>query len=334
ENLKLTVKEHVILEEPASSTRTLSSLQHIANDFSFGDLFFNDKPSEVENEKITAKTEVESMVQQASGGEVRQSWVCLYTLENLDIPQQVSKVVDEIVTDAVDWAIQAPLQNRFRDMPEHEKKKKKRYDLPKTPSGSPPHQLPPPPPPAAPSSSKTTTSVKYTAWTTTDTRLGPSVSSILKDLHMDDDMAPDEQLHSSDDEDVESAYIPKYQIEEYHKLLTDSVDESIIRHNVSKPLPLGGPPCQVIIQSNFFFNKDLEYLRHDSKGGRPALSISKMKVAYYPNVSLEQMVTDQMLIEEECKYDIAAMYGISHWWFQRQRFYIDRHTSDGNHRVV
>nr|GEV55021.1 hypothetical protein [Tanacetum cinerariifolium] len=46
ENLKLTVKEHVILEEPASSTGTLSSLQHLAKDFSFGDLLFNDKPSE------------------------------------------------------------------------------------------------------------------------------------------------------------------------------------------------------------------------------------------------------------------------------------------------
>nr|GEW96046.1 hypothetical protein [Tanacetum cinerariifolium] len=34
----------------------------------------------------------------------------------------------------------------------------------------------------------------------------------------------------------------QYQIEECHKLLTYSVDESIIRHNVSKPLPLGGPP--------------------------------------------------------------------------------------------
>nr|GEW75494.1 hypothetical protein [Tanacetum cinerariifolium] len=46
ENLILTVEEHVILEEPASSTGTLSSLQHLAKDFSFGDLFFNDKPSE------------------------------------------------------------------------------------------------------------------------------------------------------------------------------------------------------------------------------------------------------------------------------------------------
>ncbi|GJV61137.1 hypothetical protein Tco_1467237 [Tanacetum coccineum] len=41
-----------------------------------------------------------------------------------------------------------------------------------------------------------------------------------------------------------------------------------------------------------------------------------------------------MWIEEKCKYDIAAMYGISHWWFQRQRFYIDRHTSEGDRRAV
>nr|GEX70478.1 hypothetical protein [Tanacetum cinerariifolium] len=217
---------------------------------------------------------------------------------------------------------------------------------------------------------------------------------------MDDDMTPDAQAQSSDDEDIGNDHIPKnnwasalastyspppeesllaqtgdiamfmdwfckrrgitklkpqdlegpafeiikvfhpnvirlqYQIEECHKLLTDSVDDSIFMHNVIKPLPLGGPPGQVTIQSDFFFNKDLEYLRYGSKGSRPALSISKMKAAYYPDVGLEQMVLDQMWIEEECKYDIAAMYGISHWWFQRQRFYIDRHTSEGDRRAV
>ncbi|GJY39227.1 retrovirus-related pol polyprotein from transposon TNT 1-94 [Tanacetum coccineum] len=102
----------------------------------------------------------------------------------------------------------------------------------------------------------------------------------------------------------------QYQIEECHKLLTDPVDESIIRYNVNKPLPLGDPPGQVMIQSDFFFNKYLEYLRYGRKSDRPALSISKMKAAYYPDVGLEQM------------------------WFQRQRFYIDRHTSEGDRRAV
>nr|GFC88916.1 hypothetical protein [Tanacetum cinerariifolium] len=31
---------------------------------------------------------------------------------------QVSIAISEVVTDAVDWAMQAPLRNRFRDLPE------------------------------------------------------------------------------------------------------------------------------------------------------------------------------------------------------------------------
>ncbi|GKB54052.1 hypothetical protein Tco_0904805, partial [Tanacetum coccineum] len=126
----------------------------------------------------------------------------------------------------------------------------------------------------------------------------------------------------------------QFQMEECHKLLTDQVDDAIIRYNVSRPLPLGGEPGHVTIQPDFFFNKDLEYLRYGRKVGRPALSISKMKAAFYPDVGLEQLVPDQFWIAEECKYDIAAMYGISHWWFQRQRFYIDRFSSEGDRRAV
>nr|GEY94285.1 monodehydroascorbate reductase [Tanacetum cinerariifolium] len=331
-----------------------------------------------------------------------------------------------------------------QDLAEARKKKKKSHELPKTPPGSPSHQPPPPPPPAGlsgasgaprasgsaqmlpspppPSStnqeslskgsaalspSKTAASAAYQAWTTTDIRLRLSISLTPTDLEMDEDMAPDEQAQSSDDEDIGSAHILtvnlrqgwwkpfeeerpatpnpawsirssdvpvpmnnwasalasnysppfedsllaqtgdiatfidcfykrrgitelkpqdlegpayevvkvfhpdvihlQYQMEECHKLLTDSVDDPILRHSVNKPLPLGGPPGQVTIQSNFFFNKDLEYLRYGNKGRIPALSISKMKAAYYPDAGLEQMVPDQFWIEEECKYDIAAI---------------------------
>ncbi|GJW52267.1 hypothetical protein Tco_0093618 [Tanacetum coccineum] len=300
------------------------------------------------------------------------------------------------------------------DLAEARRKKKRRHDSPKTQVS--PHQHFSTLPnrsdqskgTAAPSSAKSVASAEYTAWTTTDIRFKPSVSSIPEDLHMDDDYALDEQVHSSDDEDIGSDHIPKvnlkqdwwkplseedrpttpepawsipssdlpilmhnwasalasnyapppensllaqtddmaifmdwfckkqgitelkqqdlegpafeivkvfhpnvihlqYQMEECHKILTDKVDDAIIRYNVSKPLPLSDQPGQVTIQTDFFFNKDLEYLRYGSKSGRPALSISKMKAAYYPDVGLEQMVPDQIWIEEECKYDIAAI---------------------------
>nr|GEW47268.1 Gag-Pol polyprotein [Tanacetum cinerariifolium] len=449
--------EHMDLQ----ATDVSNKLNPKQMDEGFGDLFFNDKPPEADNEKTTVETEAESMVSvtiqqdtslippmttpiidltsrpdssnvhrplQATAtkttttttatthppppqpqqcttnsmlmrriGELEQIMANLiqdnkhlekrldshgahlYTLENLYIPQQVSKAVDEIVTDAVDWAIQALLRNRFRDLPEadmkeilhqriwktnsyktHEdhmmlyealeksmnrdhsdellkdlaearKKKKKSRDSPNTPPGSPPHQPPPPPPPVGPSrtlgslgasgasqvppppppppstnqecqsygsvalsSSKTVASAEYKAWTMTDTRLRPSVSSTLKIYIWMMIWLP---MHKYTRLMMKTSRIPIFprrvrSVFQANYATVYSVDDSIIRHNVSKPLPLGGPPGQVTILSDFFFNKDLEYLRCSSKGSRSVFSISKIKAAYYPDVGLEQMVPD------------------------------------------
>ncbi|GJX10525.1 hypothetical protein Tco_0200384 [Tanacetum coccineum] len=77
--------------------------------------------------------------------------------------------------------------------------------------------------------------------------------------------------------------------------------------DVSKPLPLGGPPGQVTIQSQFFFNKDLEYLVSGDKGRRSILSISRPKAAQYLDFRLEELVLS-LWIESECEYDIRAVY--------------------------
>ncbi|GJW55475.1 hypothetical protein Tco_0099560 [Tanacetum coccineum] len=326
-----------------------------------------------------------------------------------------------------------------------ETKKKSKQDSPKTPPGSPPSppppplppsgalgasgtteasdsaHAPPPPPPsssthqggqsistAAPSSSKTAASAEYSAWTTTDTRIKPSITTIPDDLYMDGETTADKQAYSSGEEvgrdhiptvnlrqswwkpltedrpatsepawtipssdlpvptnnwasALKTTYVPppensllaqtgpayeivkvfhpnvvhlQFQMEECHKLLTNKMDDAILKYNVSKPLPLGCELGHITIQSDFFFNKDLEYLRFGRKIRRPTLSISKMKAAFYPDVGLEQLVPDQFWIEEECQYDIAAMYGISHWWFQRQGFYIDRLSFEGDRKAV
>ncbi|GJR60700.1 retrovirus-related pol polyprotein from transposon TNT 1-94 [Tanacetum coccineum] len=62
ENLKLPTEDKMILEEPASSTGTLSSLQNLEKDLSFTDQFFVEKPHEEEPGKTNAKAEVQSMV--------------------------------------------------------------------------------------------------------------------------------------------------------------------------------------------------------------------------------------------------------------------------------
>nr|GEU29914.1 integrase, catalytic region, zinc finger, CCHC-type, peptidase aspartic, catalytic [Tanacetum cinerariifolium] len=488
-------REHMDLDvanvSPQPSTEqlnegTLSSLQHLSRDISFGDLFFSDKPLDADK---NAETKVESMVnvpiQQALSSislmtspiidltsrlkspKAHQQFKAtttdtttttttttlpplhaqqqsnakaimiqridelehimanqiqvnkdmeerldkhgsrLYTLEQLDIPQRVSKVVSEVVTNAVDWAMQVPLQNRFTDLPEADmkeilhqrmwetesyktyedhmqlfeafeksmnrdhseelmqelaearKKKKKSRESPKMPPGSPP----PPPPPARPSKVwELLELLDHLKCHYHHLHLHPPIKTV--NLEIDKDMGPNEQVQSSDDKDIGSAHIPKVNLrQDWWKLFEEerpatpepawsiqssdvpigdiatfmdwfckrrgitmlkpqdwkashlkSLKSFILMHNVSKPLLLGGPPGQVTIQSDFFFNKDLEYLRYDSKGRRPALSISKIKAAYYPDAGLEQMGPDQvvrthMQILSVVQIEIFSMYG-------------------------
>nr|GEV70545.1 reverse transcriptase domain-containing protein [Tanacetum cinerariifolium] len=396
-----------IVVEHASSSGTLSSLQHLTKDLSFGDLFISDKPSEADNEKTTAETKVESTVSVTIQQDIssippmtsliidltsrpespkvhqllketttttilpppsqqQQSTTDAMMLKSIgelehimaDLIQENKRLGrDEMVTDAIDWAMQEPLQNRFRDLPEadikeilhqrmwetdsyksHEdhiqlyealeksmnhdhseeltndlaearKKKKKSRESPKTPPGSPPHK--PSPPPAGPSGASGSSGAFGSSQVSPPPPPPPSTNQ--EDLQMDEDMAPDEQAQLSDDEDIGNSHIPKasalasnYSPPPEDSLLAQTGDIAMFMDY--KPLPLGGPPGQVTIQSDFFFNKDLEYLRYGSKGNTHALSISKMKAAYYPDVGLEKMVPDQMWIEKEYKYDIAAMY--------------------------
>nr|GEW58585.1 integrase, catalytic region, zinc finger, CCHC-type, peptidase aspartic, catalytic [Tanacetum cinerariifolium] len=362
----------VILKEPVSFTGTLSSLQHLAKDFSFGDLFFNDKPSKAENEKTTAETKAESMVsviiQQDTStippmttlvidltsrpdspnvhrplqATTTETTMTTTTTIHPPLPQPQQSTIYFILIKRIDGLEQIManliqdnkhLEERLdsygsrlyilenldipqQDLAEARRKKKKRHDSSKTPPGSPPNQPPPPPPtgpfgnsrsPGAfrssqfpppppppstsqsdqskstttPSSSKTAASTEYTTWTTTDTRLMPSVSSIPEDLHMDDDTAPDEQVHLSDDEDIENAHIPKVHLQqnwwkplEEDRPVTPKPAWSIPSSGL--PVPTNNwayalastytpPPENSLLAHRFYIDK------HTSKGDRRAI---------------------------------------------------------------
>ncbi|GJW38307.1 hypothetical protein Tco_0064152 [Tanacetum coccineum] len=62
ESLKHPDEEHVHLENPLSSSRTLSSMKNLDDAFTYGDQFLNDKPTEEEPDKANVETKVESMV--------------------------------------------------------------------------------------------------------------------------------------------------------------------------------------------------------------------------------------------------------------------------------
>nr|GFA58406.1 hypothetical protein [Tanacetum cinerariifolium] len=250
ENLKLAVEEPVLLEEPASSSGTLASLQHLSIDFTFGDQFVCNKPSDADK---SAETKVELMV-------------------NVLIQEAMSSI--SLMTSPI-----IDLTLRPESPKEHPKLK--------------------------------ATTTDTTTTTTITTHSGQS--------------DPCKQNHGGEVGQTWGASVYTRTIGHpsagEHRCPSGTLRDP--RASGSQVTPPPPPPPTSTNQDN------LEYLRYGSKGRRPALSISKMKAAYYPNAGLEQMVPDQFWIEEECKYDIATMYGISHWWFQRQRFYIDRQTFEG-----
>ncbi|GJY09042.1 hypothetical protein Tco_0377227, partial [Tanacetum coccineum] len=128
------------------------------------------------------------------------------------------------------------------------------------------------------------------------------------------------------------------QMEECHKILTDQVnlvnpEGHRVVPDLSKPLPLEGPPGQVTIQPQFFFNKDLEYLLSGDKERRSDLSISKLKATRYLDFGLKELVSS-LWIKSERDYDISATYGITHWWFKRKEFYIERHRAPSDRHAV
>ncbi|GJV68235.1 hypothetical protein Tco_1483744, partial [Tanacetum coccineum] len=110
----------------------------------------------------------------------------------------------------------------------------------------------------------------------------------------------------------------QFQMEECHKLLTDKVDlvnpegHQII-HNIYEPLPLGGPP--------------------GDKERRNVLSISKLKAAHYLDFGLEELVPS-LWIESERDYDVSTFYEITHWWFKRKEFYINKHRGPSDRQAV
>ncbi|GJY58055.1 hypothetical protein Tco_0457947 [Tanacetum coccineum] len=110
----------------------------------------------------------------------------------------------------------------------------------------------------------------------------------------------------------------QYQMDECHKLLTNKVDMSNpeghqILQNIYEPLPLGGPP--------------------GDKQRKIALSISKLKAARYLDFGLEELVPS-LWVESERDYEISAVYGITHWWFRRKEFYINKHSEPSDREAV
>ncbi|GJT39120.1 hypothetical protein Tco_0938985 [Tanacetum coccineum] len=224
----------------------------------------------------------------------------VYTLDLRDLPHKIDEAVHENFKEVVQIALQAPLRDRFRDLSEEDmkemlhqrmdeflaekdKSRKRRSD----------DQDPPPPPP---DSDQTTT---YQA---------PAKNSLLEKTR---DMRTFMNWYC---QKMGKTELTQADLEgQAYEVANPEGDQ--VRIDISKPLPLSSLPGYVTIQTQFFFNKYLDYLRYGSKGSEQALSISKMKVARYHDFGLELLVPEHMWIDDVCTYDISDSYGYSRYWY-------------------
>nr|GEZ23599.1 hypothetical protein [Tanacetum cinerariifolium] len=250
-------------------------------------------------------------------------------------PNRGEQAVDEIVTDAVDWAMQAPFRARFThedhkklydalekslerdysdqllsDLEEACQKKRKRRDVPRTPSGK-ALSLPKSAALVSQSMAWTTSDIRYESAGLSETQeLSPTNSLIL------DDSIPDEQA---------TALVLAYETPAKNSLFTKTGDMTNFLNwycrQVNKIMltssDLEGQAYEVVKA----FYPDVIHLQFQMEechkmltdqvdwtnpkgdqviidGSSLALSISKMKAASYPNFGLELLVSEQMWIDD------------------------------------
>ncbi|GJY73976.1 hypothetical protein Tco_0478407 [Tanacetum coccineum] len=152
----------------------------------------------------------------------------------------------------------------------------------------------------------------------------PAVNDVINDDdHSQDDTAPRlEQDWFSELEKIANAP------EEFNDLLGSTFDFSnFIRHHLKKdkltkvdleglicckPLPLLGAPGRLYIPVEFFFNKDLEYLRSGNlEENKYTASFTKAKAARYELYGIEEMIPKQWS-PSKVAYDKDAAYGIKY----------------------
>ncbi|GJV38394.1 hypothetical protein Tco_1410871 [Tanacetum coccineum] len=223
----------------------------------------------------------------------------VFTLELRDLPHKIDEVIRENVKEAVQIAIKAPFRERFRDLPKADMKEMIQQWMFET--------------------DNVTIKTLLLLYQIRISIRGDDITLALLVHHSL--QLPSHLLGRSltqmrrhwfytsfkvqAEARMAKALATTYQAPAEKSLLEKTMDMQTFMHwiDISKPLPLSGPP-------------------------------GLMKAARYLGFGLEVLVPEYMWINEVFTYDLSASYGISHWWFNRQKFYIDRHTADSSRKLV
>nr|GEV04681.1 hypothetical protein [Tanacetum cinerariifolium] len=369
ESLKFLVDEHVIIEEPLSSTGTLFSIKNLDDAYTIGDQFLNDKSTKDDPGKLNVEAKVVSMVivqiYQASSSAPPLSTPVI----DLSPPKPVSlttqaPIFTATTTTTTTLPLPPPPQQQsttdsklmfesgsYKSLPEHialyealeasmKRANRDEFYAEKDKSRKRSHDDQNPPPPPLDSDPIEDVPMLDIAlmFDLEDTdsahllKIRPRPEWLKPILEEDRPTTPEPDWFCKR---TGKKKMSKADLEGLAFKVVKAFHENSHRlvPDLSKPLPLRGLPGQVTIQPQFFFDKYLEYLISCDTAKTDALSISKLKAANYPNFGLEELVPS-LWIESERDYNVSATYSITHWLFKRKYFYIIRYSAPSDRRAV
>nr|GEY67826.1 hypothetical protein [Tanacetum cinerariifolium] len=110
-----------------------------------------------------------------------------------------------------------------------------------------------------------------------------------------------------------------------------NLEEGRFHNDMIQPLPLQGPFGKKTIPFDYFFNKDLEYLKYGNKEKQYDISLTKQKATRYELEGIEKMIP-QLWSSSKVAYDKNVALGIHHWGPKRQLYYTLKNVVTSAHK--
>ncbi|GJT02496.1 hypothetical protein Tco_0823665 [Tanacetum coccineum] len=363
ENLKLITDERVIEDNPESHSGSMSSMKNLEDTDNFGDQFLYDKPTEDDQEKSKVVNESDSTIPdlshqtspQLSQRSLHSSALALRVakLEQdmsevkktdhsaavlASIKSQVPTVVDKYLGTKLDDALLRILERHTADLIE-------KYSV-----------LP------GPESIKNQESKKslkeiiiIKKKQEQDCKQNPAnfhlYRAIMEALIADEDAIDKEvkdhkRKHDSDDDkddddDVEGPSAgsnqDNWQMHTPQRIKFPRKQASMEAYDIGSFIQWfcrrrKKKLCKADLEGPAF-NLVKAFHKNNVKETNNCLTISKLKAARYLDFGLEELVPS-LWVESERDYDISAAYGITHWWFSRKQFYINKHSEPSDREAV
>nr|GEU45541.1 hypothetical protein [Tanacetum cinerariifolium] len=249
----------------------------------------------------------------------------VYTLENHDLYSKIEKYVNEVVKEAVQNALQAPLRERFKELSEVEMKEILQDLMFKSGSYI-----------SHPEHTALYDALELSMDCDNMEEFKEATAKSRKRRRDDQDPSPplpkdfDQSKKRNHDSNASASKQPSANA--LAKTYKDLKEHKLLRKIGDMVLSSNGTANGLGRRSSSKLTWKIDLV--NPEGNRVVPDVSKpLPLEGPPDFGLEELVPS-LWIESERDYDISAAYDISHWWFKRKEFYITRHSAPSDRRIV